>query len=444
MRKILTLILIVLTTSQLFGQETKKYYSIKEALLDSANVKSISLSGDSLVALPQEILKLKNLEEIDLESSKNLNVESVIYKLSQLNHLKKLWISDVNISSLNGISNLKKLEELYLDNVGITALPDEVSRMKNLREVNLEENPQLNMVQAFKVLSKLDRLKTLWIGKNKLSDLPDQIANLKSLEELWLDDNEFTQIPKSVKRLKIKYVSFFSNKIKYINLKKGDLTNLTNINLCYNEFKRFPVELSCLPNLESITMWYSSVTYIPKAIEKFKKLQFLNLESNSIKKIPFQITKLTQLKVLELRGNELDADGVKYIYRLKNLSKLDLYQNKIDYLEPSIWDLKNLTELSVAGNPLTQIPESVSKLQKLKTIQLGYYQSFDWSGAISVLGKLPNLEHVGMFKMNLKNMPEGFERLVTVKEFWMNWNIFDEKEKERITSLLPNAKFVFN
>jgi hypothetical protein len=41
-------------------------------------------------------------------------------------------------------------------------------------------------------------------------------------------------------------------------------------------------------------------------------------------------------------------------------------------------------------------------------------------------------------------MPSGFEKLSSVKEFWMNYNSFDKEEQERIKSLIPKAKFVFN
>jgi hypothetical protein len=46
--------------------------------------------------------------------------------------------------------------------------------------------------------------------------------------------------------------------------------------------------------------------------------------------------------------------------------------------------------------------------------------------------------------MKLLKIPDGFEKLSSVKEFWMNWNSFDKAEEERIKNMVPEAKFVFN
>lgn len=426
------------------GQTNKTYRSIKEALIDSTSVKSLTLANISLSELPIEILKLKNLEEIALESNGNLDISRAIDLLSQLNHLKKLWISDNKISGMNGITRLKSLEELDLDNVEITELPVEISQLRNLREINLEDNPNLNIIQALKVLSKIDGLKTLWLSKNKLSNLPNEISGLKNLEDLWLDENEFTQIPESVKRLKIKYVSFFDNKIKQLNLKKGDLSNVTNINLCYNEFERFPVELAVLPNLKRITMWYCPIKYIPKEIMNFKKIEDINLEANDISTIPPQMAGLKTLHILSIGKNHLTTKGINTIYLIKSLEKLELNENKITTLSSEIGSLKKLENLDISGNPITDLPEAFSKLQKLKQLGLGGLHNLNWVHAFSLLEKLPNLKRIGMYDMNLEKMPVGFEKLNQVDTFWVNENLFDNDEKARLTKLLPNAKLKFN
>jgi Leucine-rich repeat (LRR) protein len=435
MKRIVLFILFLFFLTKAIGQTVheKDYRSVTEAIKDSDEVRKLTLSGDSLNKFSERILKLRNLEEIALESSDNFDVNYAISILVKLKNLKKLWISDIKISSFNKIGDLKNLEELDLDNVGFMILPAEISNLRRLREINLEENPQLNITQVCNVLSNIQTLKVLWLGQNKLSTLPTEITKLKSLEDLWLEENEFSEIPASVKKLKIKYLSFFDNKLKSLNLKKGDLRNLNNINLCYNNFKVFPaIELSLLPNLDTIKMWYAHVKYIPTQIAKIKKLKSLNLENNSIAKLPTEMVKLKNLSVLELSQNNLSTDGVKCVYKLQNLTKLDISKNNITKISPEIEKLRALKELDICENPITEIPQSCYNLQKLTKVQLGYYKRFDWAAAISILGKLPNLNYVGLFKMNLSKMPDGFEKLGSVREFWMNWNIFDNQEKARI------------
>ena len=174
------------------------------------------------------------------------------------------------------------------------------------------------------------------------------------------------------------------------------------------------------------------------------KLRSLNLEDNSISALPMQMVKLKHLSDLELSGNKLTTDGINCVYQCKGLTELELNKNHLTKISADIRNLTALTDLDICENPLTEIPRSVSELQKLEKVQLGYYEQFDWAGAISILGQLPNLNYVGLFKMKLPKMPAGFERLKSVKEFWMNWNIFDEREKERIQKMVPTAKFQFN
>jgi len=447
MKKYLTFFSLLITiVSNTHGQSNsiRIYNSIEDALKDSMLVRKLSLRGSNMEKLPIGVLKLTNLEDIDLEANPNLNINEALGLLSRLTHLRKLWISDNKVPDLRNIYKLKSLEELDLDNVEISVLPIELSQLKRLKEVNLDENPNLNMIQVTSVLSKIRSLRVLWLSNNKLSTLPNEILGLKGLEDLWLDDNEFTEIPAPIKRLKIKYLSLFDNKLQSLDLKRGDLPNLTNINLCYNNFKVFPaIELSRIPKLDTVTMWYANIQYVPKEIVDIKNLRVLNLQNNFISQLPVQIAELKHLSVLELAGNNLTEDGIKCVYQQKNLTKLDLDGNRIKNVPTEIGNLNDLTDLSLCENPLSDIPQSISGLQKLQKVQLGYYDAFDWAGAVSILQKLRQLKYVGLFKMKLARMPEGLEKLTSVQEFWMNWNIFDDHEEERIRQMLPKAKFKF-
>ncbi|MBJ6111038.1 leucine-rich repeat domain-containing protein [Hymenobacter sp. BT523] len=181
-------------------------------------------------------------------------------------------------------TNVKSLD---LSEKGLKTLPTEVEQFSNLVEIDIGSNPDLDLIQAFEVLGKLRNLKTLWLTDSKISDMPVQIALLKSLEELWLNDNAFSELPNSIKSLKnLKYVSFFSNNISKLNLKKGDFLNLNQINLCYNKFNVFPTELSILPQLKRIVIWGDSMTNIPRSIKKLRKIEEINMELNYISTFP--------------------------------------------------------------------------------------------------------------------------------------------------------------
>jgi len=63
--------------------------------------------------------------------------------------------------------------------------------------------------------------------------------------------------------------------------------------------------------------------------------------------------------------------------------------------------------------------------------------------AFITLDKLANLKRVGMYRMELNHMPKGFDRLDQVELFWLTFNTFDVNERNRIQSLLPEAKIEF-
>lgn len=343
--------------------------------------------------------------------------------------------------AFNDSTNVRSLD---LSENNLMELPVEILHLKNLEDIDLEANPKLNFNQAINLLSRLEKLKILGLGRNNLSNLPEEISKLKNLEYLSLEENNFSQIPESVKKLKITSLYLFDNKIKKLEIKNGDLEYLENINLCYNEFDIFPVELSVIPKLKKITMWYCHLKSIPAGIKKFKRIEDIIIDHNELTGIPVQIGDLRSLRNLILGHNQLTAEGIMPVYKMKGLKELGLNGNKIDSLSSQIRELKNLEHLDVSENPLVTLPNEFAELNKLEQLGLGELHNFDWEYVFTILSKMPNLRKVGMYRMRLQKMPSGFERLRQVDTFWLNQNTFDKQERDRLVKLLPKAKLEFN
>jgi len=337
------------------------------------------------------------------------------------------------------------VKSLDLSDKGLKSLPTEVEQFFNLVEIDIGSNPDLDLVQSFEVLGKLKSLKTLWLTDSKISDIPVQIALLKSLEELWLNDNIFSQVPNSIKSLEnLKYVSFFSNNISKLNLRKGDFPKLNQINLCYNRFNIFPTELSILPQLKRIVIWGDSMTTIPRSIKGLRRIEEINMELNYVSMFPKEVSKLKHLKKLTLWSNNLTEKGIMPLYKLKRLEVLDIRQNSIKYISPKIKRLTGLSDLTLSSNPLSKLPAELRQLKAMHQLGLGDLPAMDWLSAFSIMESLPNLRRVGMYSMRLPKMPMGFDRLKQVEVFWMNSNSFDKNEQDRIKTLLPKADIKFN
>ena len=444
-RRAIFLFFVFVTTESFAQTKGGKYYSIQEALRDSVSVRYLSLTDGNLIDLPIDLLKLKNLEEIDIEKNPNLDIQQVINLLADFSKLKKIFISDVkHLIIPKEIGRLKKLEELDLSNDELTQLPIEILQLKKLKEIDIGSDPSLNLSQTLSLLSQIKSLRVLWLSNDKLTDIPEEISGFNNLEDLWLDGNEFTTIPESVKKLHIKYLSLFDNHIKQISLERGDLSNLSNINLCYNEFQVFPIQLSILPKLVRITMWYNPVKLIPKEIENLKNIRDINLDNNEIAKIPPQMSKLKSLTKLSLGGNKLTSEDMDALFNLTNLGELNLNSNMVTKLPEDIGNLKHLKHLDISGNLLKGLPKEILKLKKLEQLGMGDMQEFDWVSTFSILQQLPNLKRVGMYSMKLQKMPVGFENLSQVDVFWLNGNSFDNEEQQRLKNLLPHSTLTFD
>jgi len=162
MKKLGILILLLVTFTHLvnaqpdYTTEGKVFTSLKEASLQPDSVFRLKLRRKNYKEIPPEILKFKNLRELDLISN-----------------------------------NIKRI-------------PSDIGKLEKLEILRLERN-QIDVVG--KEIGNLPNLKYLDLGKNRIQALPYEIGNLSSLEFLQIWGNEITLIPESIQKLeKLKYL----------------------------------------------------------------------------------------------------------------------------------------------------------------------------------------------------------------------------------------------
>lgn len=121
-------------------------------------------------------------------------MESSMFRIDLRNkHLKTLEVD------VEAWQNVKVLD---LSGNDFTMLPRELSELPALEEIYLNNEPMLNMQQAFSVLSNVERLKTLHLDNYQRLRIPDNIRFLTNLEELTLRDAGIREVPKPVLQLK--------------------------------------------------------------------------------------------------------------------------------------------------------------------------------------------------------------------------------------------------
>ncbi|KAK2850495.1 hypothetical protein Q7C36_009278 [Tachysurus vachellii] len=116
------------------------------------------------------------------------------------------------------------------------------------------------------------------------------------------------------------------------------ISSLTYLNLSFNDFRLFPVELC-----------------------ELYKLEVLMLRGNPIVEIPAEIEKLINLKMLVVSFCKLTALPSQ-LYNLSSLQHLDVSHNLIGRLSNKIMSLRSLRYLNVEGNLLASLPRGLLRL----------------------------------------------------------------------------------
>jgi hypothetical protein len=176
-------------------EQRDKFYSLLKERPDT--ITKLNLYGCSFTELPIELSYFTNLEELDLNgndlSTANLN------KLTGLQNLRKLSLQECNLTIFpRSILKLSMLEVLTVFNNKISNIPDELYNLANLKELTIGNNPLKDLSP------KVSNLKNLVLIETSFTDIrryPDEMIKLKKLKEIYPSDTMF-YMPKQL----VKYV----------------------------------------------------------------------------------------------------------------------------------------------------------------------------------------------------------------------------------------------
>lgn len=112
-----------------------------------------------------------------------------------------------------------------------------------------------------------------------------------------------------------------------------------------------------------------SAAEIDKRIGSFKNLTALNLANNKLGKVSPAVFALPHLQVLVLDGNRLTAVPPD-IGKLWRLSQLSLRGNVIRELPDYLTNMQSIVRLNVASNRLVNVPKSMKNMQNLQSLNI--------------------------------------------------------------------------
>jgi hypothetical protein len=141
--------------------------------------------------------------------------------------------------------------KLDLSNQGLTEIPADIFKYRNLKTLNLRNN-------AIKLVSKeigtLKHLKRLDLSNNQISNLGAKFFDLINLEHLFLNKNKLKSFPVQVAKLtKLKTLNLAGNLFSALPIELCGFQTLTSLDLTNNQFTEFPFEILSLEHLTH--MW---------------------------------------------------------------------------------------------------------------------------------------------------------------------------------------------
>ncbi|KAL3498565.1 hypothetical protein ACH5RR_041297 [Cinchona calisaya] len=318
----------------------------------------------------------------------------------------------------SSISNLSKLEELYLDGNFLNGkVPQQIGNLRSLKFLNLTHNQLIGSIPSN--IFNISTLEYVDFAFNNLSGtLPVDICphHLPSLKGIDLSFNQlYGKIPSSLSQCsQLEILSLTTNNFNgAIPREIGNLELLERLYLGSNNLEgTIPEEIGNLRNLKEFDIGYNQITgSIPKEIGNLTMLNYLWFSFNFLTgEIPQEISNLHKLETLESKFNELNGSIPIGIFNLSKLSAVVFGFNHLTGNLPSniCHQLPNLKILVVNRNNISGvIPTSIGNCSKLTILSLASNQ---FTGSIpNSLGNLVLLERLYLLNNSLTSDPTSLE-----------------------------------
>lgn len=149
--------------------------------------------------------------------------------------------------------------------------------------------------------------------------------------------------------------------------------------------------------------------------------------------------KLVNLTKLNLFNNKFEEIPKNFI-DLNLLVQLDMSSNRLSEVQPIIGTLVYLEELKLNKNFITSLPSELGNLKNLKVLQM---KNNKIAKLPSTFSNLTQLEYLDLSANLLSSMPDDLSKFKNLKTLLLMGNDFGKKEQGRIQEALPNCTIYF-
>jgi len=286
-RAVLHIVLCILGLF-LFGScQTYRTFYGETSTLETVTADSyrLDLSHQNLTEIPDVLQNLERLRMLNLSGNPDLDIEAALAALPHPEKLEVLLLDSLRLNkmpSLNRFVGLKQLslsyntafeasdifaqaevlplEFLNLKGNKFTALPEGITKMKYLKDLNLSGN-HITEMQSYEYLAQLPELFALWLDDNDLEEWPQGLSTLSQVKYVFLNHNRIKEIPKSAALME----------------------NLWVLHMGHNQLEELPETLMEMPGLLAVHLNNNAIVSFPRTYaDKSYTLMGLLLDDNPI------------------------------------------------------------------------------------------------------------------------------------------------------------------
>ncbi len=242
------------------------------------------------------------------------------YKLSSINEI---------ISKPSQLIKLSNLQLLNLENNKLTQLGPEFAYLSNMYIMVSKKNPITYIDPAFASKTSLLYLE---LYDTKLDSLPREIEQMGGLELLRIVGNstDTLRISDSIKRMvnlreiTIRDANLYNFPSFICRSKKLEVVSLVNCKV-----DSIPFEIQWMENLKVLNLQGNNIKQIPYWIKYCKNLEVLILKNNKIDNFSEWIAHLPKLEFMDISENQLslpDCDILRVLFKNRSAKVYSDYE----------------------------------------------------------------------------------------------------------------------
>lgn len=336
----------------------------------------LNISALGLSEFPREVNEMYNLERIDSDLGEWYESVDLVRVIAADNELESLddWVfPDVSTQATSdtdddfGGNTFRGLESLDLHGNRLFGLPEGLRHLDRLKTVNLSKNRLTNGV--LKLLGQVHSLRELRLSANLLDGDPSEIlSNFKSLEVLDLRDNAISDVSVGLANLvNLRILIVAGNKLTSIPFSCLQSLPLVELDASRNRLDGIliPQSVDGFPALKTLDVSSNALTgLLENEATPLSSLQVLNIAENRLCTIP-DVSKWTELMTFSAGGNKIPMIP-KGLTKLEKLRNVDLTRNNLKAVDYEIGLMESLTTLHIANNPLRERRHLTMTTEELK------------------------------------------------------------------------------